>query len=352
MGSAEEYPYQVRPKRVDDTQTYDNEPHVIRLVDGDLLLVYRTAGLSDAADPSEISPGHVSNDGKIVARISVDGGRTWGSAIVVRDHPEYDTRNQSVVYDRDDDRLVVFYRLLDAVAAFEGDPELHGNFFVESTDGGRTWSEPAKVSDELGTTTCPLGGYARTANGLIAEWYGNGTVEALFSADGGQTWGDRVTVAGKSDTEGRQLTEPVPCAITEDRIVTFGRDNETGDFFAVRSPDSGRTWGNPVYFDPTGMDRGTPVWAKKTSANELTLVWGDRTNQCLYALHASAQLAWQNPTRLAELPVKPIHEALAEEYLEDFSYPTFAQLGDGHGTILVAFYDEDETPNVWLTSLY
>jgi hypothetical protein len=352
MGDTQEYPYQIRPKRVADTQTYDNEPHVLQLVDGDLLLIYRTAELSDAADPSEISPGHVSNKGKIVARISEDHGRTWSSPIVVRNHPDYDTRNQSVVYDRDDDRVVVFYRLTDAVATFEGHSGLQGNFFVESTDGAHTWTEPVEVSDELGTTICPFGGYARTTNGLIAQWYGNGAVEALFSTDGGRTWGSRVTVADESGTEGRQLTEPVPCAITENRIVTFGRDNETGDFFAVTSPDGGRTWADPVYFNPTGMDRGAPAWAKKTGANEVTLVWGDRTNSCLYALHASAQLAWQDPERLAAQPAKPIHEALAEKHLEDSSYPTFAQLGDGHNTILTAFYDEDEMPNVWLMSLY
>ncbi|WP_436934587.1 sialidase family protein [Halovenus marina] len=177
-----------------------------------------------------------------------------------------------------------------------------------------------------------------------------GVVEALFSTDGGRTWGNNVLVGDSTDVPGRVLTEPVPTTYTEDKLWTFGRDNATADMFAMQSEDGGLTWTDPVYFNPTGMVDPTPAWFKRTNANEVTVIWGDRTNDRVNSMQASARLLWQDPTLLEDTPVTPIAVQMSDNEAE-FGYATFAKMGEDRRHTLVTFYDEDVAPNIWLMSL-
>ena len=338
---------QLAPRRLADTSTYDNEPYIERLNDGSLVVVYRRAGTSGG--------GHVNNTGRILLQQSTDGGQTWGNEVTVADDANYDTRNQSLIYDSDDDRLIVHYRLYDAAAGTQ-----HGEYYKTSTDGGSTWSSPQSVSLDYatGSVSAAFGGYIETSNGLLTLWYGfnasdqYGVVEGLFSTDGGQTWGSNVKIGDTTGVSGRTLTEPVPAAFTDDKLWTWGRDNDTGDFFAIRSSDGGATWDSPVYFNPTGMSSPVPVWVKRTNANEITAVWGDRTNEFMQVVTMSAQLAWQDPTAMVDEEVRRLNVQMASSGRSfDFGYPTFTQLGDDDRNTVVTFYDESYEPNVWLMSL-
>ena len=333
---------QVEPHRIANTSTYDSEPHVVETNDGTLVVVYRTAP----------SGGAVDNDGKIIARQSTDDGVTWGSEITVADDANYDTRNPSLVYDSDSDRLVVNYRVYDA-----GSGSNQGEYFRTSTSNGSSWSsrQSVSLSYATGSSVAPFGGHAQTSNGLITMWYGlnanggYGVVEAVFSTDGGQSWGNNVKVVDTTSTSGRTTVEPVPTAYTDDKLWTWGRDNATGDFWVVQSSDGGSTWGSPVYCNPTGMSDSSPIQVKRTNANELTAVWGDRTNDYVQVVNASARLLWQDPTLLADEPVRRLHNQIGSG--NGFGYPTFTQLGRDRRNTVVAFYDEDTEPNVWVTSL-
>lgn len=341
------YTNQVAPRRLADTSTYDNEPYIEVLNDGTLIVIYRTSGTNGG--------GHVNNTGKIVAKRSTDGGNTWGNEITVADDPDYDTRNQSLIYESEDHRLCVHYRTYDASSGTQ-----HGEYYKTSTDGGQTWSSASSVSLSYatGSISAAFGGYVETSNGLLTLWYGSnasdeyGVIEGLFSTDGGQTWGNNVEIGDTTNVSGRTLTEPVPAAFTEDDLWTWGRDNDTADFFAIQSMDGGDTWGSPVYFNPTGQTSPVPVWVKQTNANELTAVWGDRTHSYMYYLTMSAQLAWQDPTAMADEEVERLSAQLSSSSREfDFGYPTFTRLGQDRRNTVVAFYDESFSPNVWLMSL-
>lgn len=337
--------HQLPPQRLADTDTYDNEPNITVLENNELLLIYRRA--------SSEGGGHISNDGRIVARISNDWGKSWSKEIEVANNPDYDTRNQSVIYDRESERITVHYRLYDAQTGAQP-----AELYKYSTDNGRTWSEPQTVNLDYVSLdlSAPFGGYTRTSNGLMTQWYGfdregdYGVVEALFSTDGGRTWGTNVLVGDSTDVPGRVLTEPVPAAYTEDKIWTFGRDNVTADMFAIQSEDGGLTWGDPMYFNPTDMIDPTPAWFKRTNANELTVVWGDRTNNAVHVINASARMTWQDPTLLAEEPVSKLAVQMSDNE-GDFGYVTFAKTGGDRRHTLVTFYDEDVAPNIWLMSL-
>ncbi|MEF8821473.1 MAG: sialidase family protein, partial [Halovenus sp.] len=337
--------HQLSARRLADTDTYDNEPNITLLNNNQLLLIYRRSPTAGG--------GHVNNGGYIVARLSNDWGETWTDPVTVADHPEYDTRNQSVIYDRETGIVSVHYRLYDADT---GNTE--ATLFKYSTNHGKSWSDPFPVDLQYvtGRIAAPFGGYARTSNGLMTQWYGfdsdgdYGVVESLFSTDGGRTWGNNVLVGDSTDVSGRVLTEPVPVAYDEDRIWTWGRDNATADMFAIQSEDGGLTWGDPEYFNPTDMTDPTPAWFGMTNDNELTVVWGDRTGNLLRSINASAHLLWQNPSRLENEPVSDVAEQLADNN-GDFAYATFTQLGRDRRHTLVTWYDEDVAPNIWLASL-
>jgi len=80
----------------------------------------------------------------------------------------------------------------------------------------------------------------------------------------------------------------------------------------------------------------------------------------VYAVRMSAQLAWQDPSAIEDEPKRRIHRHVGTSDrvsywgggAGDFGYPSFVQLCDTPGNMLVAFYDEDDAPNIWVMPLY
>lgn len=339
--------HQLPTKRVTETtDTYDNEPHLYRLRNDDLFLVYRRSGIEGG--------GHVNNTGRIVAQRSKDWGETWEDPITIAD-TEYDTRNQSVIYDEESGRITVMYRVLDAVSG-----STKGGFYKTSADNGRSWSDPKNIELEYITEPpnlrTPYGDFTRTSNGLFTTWVGEGVdgglrvTEGLFSTDGGRTWGNNVKIIDSSDYDGLFLTEPVPEAYTDEKVWVFGRDNDNARFFAVQSEDGGQTWGDATFFSPTEMQTGTPGWFEMTNPNELSMLWGDRTNSRVRSISVSARLAWQDPSLIEEQPVRDLAIQMADNSA-DFGYVSTENLGRDRRHIIATWYDEDVDPNIWISSL-
>lgn len=345
------------PSRVADTDTYDGAvSQIIRLGNGDLLLFYHENDL-----------GHVGPGGRVVVRRSADYGQTWSEPRRVHEAAHGSASNPSVVYESGSNRIT----LLDEVIRFTGSVDgpvtrksslqvaEASTYLTRSTDDGRTWGAHEDVSSQFsGRRATPHGGWVQSSEGLHTFFYtSNGRLEMFCSDDRGGSW----TAAGPvaSSPDGRRLTEPVPCAVTEEKLLLFGRDQATGDFYALRSADAGETWDDPVFFNPTGSMVPNPIWVKRTGPNQLTGVWGDRGDGYLYAITCSAQLAWQDPRTFATEPRRRIHERLgpdeAASYWDgragDFGYPTFVQLGPGASDVLMVFYDESTWPNIWQMAL-
>lgn len=345
------------PSRVADTDTYDGAvSQIIRLDNDDLLLFYHENDL-----------GHVGPGGRVVVRQSADYGHTWSEPRRVHEVAEGNAINPSVVYDPESNRITLldevihFTGTVDGPITRESRPQVsHANTYVtRSADEGRTWSSHEDVSGEFsGRRAVPHGGWVRTSEGLLTFLYtSEGRLETLRSDDGGSNWSSDGAVA--SSPPGRRLTEPVPCAVTREKLLVFGRDDATGDFYALRSADGGRTWEDTVFFNPTGSAVPNPIWVKKTGPNQLTAVWGDRGDGYVYALVGSAQLAWQDPLAFAAGRRWRIHRQVGPaeraSYWSgragDFGYPTFVQLGPTRSDILLVFYDESPWPNLWQMAL-
>ena len=339
--------HQLPAKRVTDNDQYDNEPHLYRLKNNDLLLIYRRAEQEGG------SSGHAHNSGRIISQRSKDWGRTWESPVTVAD-TEFDTRNQSVVYDRESGIITVMYRTYDVSTG-----NTMGGFYKISNNNGQSWSKAKEIElefiKEAPDLRTPFGDFTRTSNGLLTTWVGEGVddgtrvTEGIFSTDGGKTWGNNVKIIDSADYD-LFLTEPVPEAYTEDKVWVFGRDNDNARFFAVQSIDGGITWSDAVFFSPSEMETGTPGWFEMTNPNELTMVWGDRTNNRMRSLSVSARLAWQDPTLIEEQPVRDLAVQLANDNAE-FGYASTENVGRDRRHTLITWYDEDVSPNIWIASL-
>jgi len=218
--------------RIEDTNTYDGAVTALLKLDGsEILLFYRQS-----------DEGHRDRSARVVMRRSPNSGEAWTEPTVVHNIEERDTGEPSVVYDSTSGRIVLFDHAMKLVKTTEHEhPVVRGTdaYRLESTDGGKTWSDPVRVTDDLIVDNpWPFGGYVETSRGLMTQFSSPSGIEVMFSSDGGQTWGGNKMVPEPVDGD-RQPVEPVPCAVTEDKVLLFGRDNAKGDFFAMRSDDGG-----------------------------------------------------------------------------------------------------------------
>lgn len=339
----------VLPDQIAQTDTYDGATHnIVQPNNGDLLLVYTQ---NDSA--------HFSTDGRVVARRSTDGGLTWSLPQELHNDPERDATSPSVVNHPNSDRIDVFdvsFRV-EEPSDETGVPERAGfqPYRITSTDHGQSWSKPVPISDHLHTDgAAPFGGWTNTAAGTMTAFYSRkNELELLLTEDAGESWISTGRIA--ASPHGRELAEPVPTAITDQKVLIVGRENVTADFYAITSHDGGKSWSHPVFFNPTGMISPCPIWAKTTGPNELTAVWGDRDERMLYAVRMSAHLVWQDPTTLADEPRQRLHRQIgaaeSASYWSgdagDFGYPTFVQTESSGTELLVTFYDEGPKPNLW-----
>jgi hypothetical protein len=93
-------------------------------------------------------PGQVyakTDDRRIKIAVSHDGGHDFGAATSVNDFDWYlqacPTIGPSIFYDAGGKRM--------GVAWFNGSPQHTGVYYAESTDGGSTFSAPAKLTDDI-----------------------------------------------------------------------------------------------------------------------------------------------------------------------------------------------------------
>lgn len=312
--------YSFPVEQIADTADYDNEPHFLRLNNGDFLEIYRNG--SD----------HISNDGQVVYRRSTDGGDSWGSQTTIASGASYDHRNQSVGIDRDSGRIIVFYQKYDAT-----NNSNIGQFYKYSDSHGESWSAEVEVTSKLNNTVTPFGDIVRTSNGLMQLFGNTGEAEALFSTDGGQTWGSRTTVYTAASSD---FVEPSPVRLDDDRIVVIGRVANENKSFSLKSSDGGASWGSATKFD---LHIGeTPIYGQKTRANEVTLAVGDRERMEMRVYQLHPERLWNDPVALARSDYSVLDYSIASSTAE-FGYPTIGTVGlDQRGT-LVTWYDGDGT---------
>lgn len=157
---------------------------------------------------------------KAYALRSVDGGETWQDAVVIGDQEGLTFREPSLVL-LEDGRLMTMMRTQGSAGPLEG--FLHQSF---SSDGGRTWSAPAKT---------PMWGWPahvlELADGRLFCSYGYRRepfgVRATLSHDGGRTWDHANEMVLRDDGGVQDLGYPTAVQLPDGRIfVTYYINHE------------------------------------------------------------------------------------------------------------------------------
>jgi len=209
---------------------YEAFPDVCRLKDGRLLCVFY-AGYGHVSLPNDALP----KGGAVTGCFSSDEGKTWTPAQIVYDGPD-DDRDPSVVQLSDGRILCNFFSLR---AKEGGKWDGLGSWLVESSDGGKTWSEPRCISStyycsapirEMPGGMLVLGLYCETgsdANGAVA-----------VSADAGRTWSKPIDI----DNGGLRLdAETDVIRLKDGKWYAAQRTAKESMRYSI-SEDNGKTW--------------------------------------------------------------------------------------------------------------
>jgi hypothetical protein len=291
---------------------YEAFPDVCRLADGRLMCVFY-AGYQHVSIPNGEHP----KGGCVAGCFSSDEGKTWTSAQVVYDGPD-DDRDPSITQLSDGRLICDFFTLR---AKDGGGWTGLGSWIVESSDGGKTWSEPRCISEEyycsspireLPDKTLVLGVYRET------DKDSNGAV--LISNDMGKSWSPVVDI----DNGGLKLdAETDVIRLKDGRLYAAQRAASESMRYSISS-DEGKTWSVST---PMGFEGHCPYLHRAPGD---IIVCAHRKPQT--SLHFSYD---ECKTWSGNIVVDGEHIG---------AYPSMATLKDG--SILIVYYEEGDKSSI------
>ncbi len=267
-------------------------PAIVKLKNGNLI-AFAEGRVNHAGDYGNVD---------IVSKISNDSGKTWGKLQQVIDYTNLQAGNAAPVEDLFDPnypqgRLFLFYNTGNN---HEGEIR-RGNgyreaWYVSSTDGGQTWSEPINITPQVHRPNQPI---VNEAYNFKENWraYANTPGHALqfnsgkykgriyiaanhsegdpkkdfsdyfahgyYSDDHGKTFklAQTLNMAGSNESQAAQIGK---------RELYFNSRNQKGDLknrIVAYSKDGGETW-NSFFFDqnlPDPVNQGSTLSWKKRS---------------------------------------------------------------------------------------
>ena len=213
-----------RPTVVVDTPIDDRDPSIVELPNGDLLVAFMTY------DPKRKGDTHHS----FTAR-STDGGRTWGEP---RRIPTPFTQLVAV---STPPRLMPDGRLLlTPYGNNTGDPRRYKHAAVlESRDNGHTWATLAEIKSDKHLLLEP--DVVRLPDGKLFLMM-RAVMTWSESTDGGRTWSDPKPLGIKGDCPYLLLT-------SKDILLCGFRSRELRSTCVIYSTDFAKTWSRPVIID-------------------------------------------------------------------------------------------------------
>ena len=341
---------------------YDAWPSVTALKDGKTLVAVFSGQRLAHACPS----------GKVEVVRSEDGGYTWSAPVVIGDTP-IDDRDASVHCLPNGELLVTWFtsvayavhpywkrtwgeqekRQIDELTKF------CGRWCVRSTDGGRTWSRPERMS-VVGST--PHGGIVLKNGSLL--WVGRDTpgknnaataandrptvICCELSTDGGRTWQMLCARFPDVDGEGQRthlFHEPHVAELPDGRLVTLVRCHaKDGCFRRSESRDGGRTWSPMIR---TTLQAGeTAPHLTALPDGRLVAVYGLRRDG--QGVGEFAAFSSDGGHTWSAVDSFCLHRAPEDVAAGDIGYPATVLLADG--CLYTVFYEpekKDGKPCIW-----
>lgn len=161
-----------------------------------------------------------------------------------------------------------------------------------SDDGGETWTVGSVISGARRfygpLVALPSGRLMATDVRVSGSTFG---LDAWFSDDDGETWGDQTTIISVAGSSSHRPNEPAAALVDGDtdgeaRILLVYR-NQGGAMHQILSEDGGATWGSPVklpfsHDDVSGsLEVDVSPWMGLLEDGRLLLVWGERKSNLL-----------------------------------------------------------------------
>ena len=313
-------------------------PTVARRSNGELLVVF-----------SGDRQAHVCPYGKVQMVRSADNGKTWSAPETLYSSDTVDCRDAGIVELTDGTLVLNFFTSIaygragrkDYAKIFEERDKAKiarelGYWSMRSADGGKTWTDKARMASSSPHNVIQLRDGRLAALGTRnVDWqwaympaeFASLKKEILFetSADGGKTWRIEGTVPVGANNRIDQLWEPHVVELEDGTLIgLIRRTVGAQDSLQTESRDGGKTWTPPR---ANGVAGCPPHLARLTDGRLLT-TYAKRNGRTggVYAAFSSdgAKTPWKD------------ERLLFPWYAWDFGYPCSVQLGDG--SVLTVFY--------------
>jgi sialidase-1 len=285
-------------------------PDVCRLRNGDLYCVFYS-GYGHVSTPDDKWP----KGGRIMAVRSSDNGKTWGKPAIAID-TGLDDRDPSVACLKDGTLLLNWFTLQKNQAAV---------LLARSTDGGKTWGEPAKLElDSPYSFACssPVRQLPDSSLvlGLYTEDKGRAFGATVKSDDGGKTWKDLALIGEKAGVYLDAETDVV--RLKDGRLLAALRSSRVDMHYAV-SGDSGKTWGPAKSF---GFQGHCPYFLRHSSG---VILLAHRVPATSLHWTADEGKSWHSPVKI---------DAVGG------AYPSLVELPGG--LVYCAYYEEGKGSSI------
>jgi sialidase-1 len=218
----------------------NSEGDIIALRDGHLLACW-SRFYGGAADNAQAH---------IAARVSSDGGRTWGEPFVLQENVgDENVMSGSFLRERESRDILLFYGVKNSTT----DMKFHCR---RSADEGQSWGEPVVVTASDVYHVMNNARVIQLSSGRILApvewtpevWSAREHIRTVmfYSDDGGRSW---ARAPGEVDVPKRGAMEPGVVELRDGRLLQIIR-TQLGQVYKSYSSDGGLTWGEP---EPLGV---------------------------------------------------------------------------------------------------
>lgn len=225
-------------------------PAIVRLSNGHLVAAIDKRKTTDYDLPADID---------VEVKISRDNGKSWSAPITVaRGTPQHGFGDAAMATDGRNIYMVMVAG--SGLWFYPSSAEKPLQMYIsQSHDGGRTWTTPREITNEVYTDRYPNGGFFGSGNGIVTsrgriafvaalrtdeKWGGTMDNVMVYSDDRGATW--HTSPVARHDGDEAKIIE---LASGELLISSRNRAWKPTPRTYVTSPDHGTTWSKPMVWE-------------------------------------------------------------------------------------------------------